>query len=156
MEKEQEMKIIRTGAAVSAIMLFFIYSGLILPVTVQRHAGNHREAMARILTDAGYPLTSAQLEQLKSIESGQGIREKVRVILTDKQKEALKNAFKERDATPRHGFMIVKIFKEDECSLSSEQKEQIKAIEHGRTVFEIGIDPQYRRLCQEIIFSLCA
>ena len=59
-----------------------------------KHGGRgKRFGITSLLEEAGVPLTESQIEQLKAITHGSDARDQVASILTDKQKEVLKNHF---------------------------------------------------------------
>ena len=94
-----------------------------------KRAGNR--LMRHVLENAGCPLDETQIDQIKNLERGPESREQFLSILTDEQKEALKNA---RKRTHRGAFRrpkIGKILESAGCPFTEEQVSQLKSLKPG-------------------------
>ena len=101
--------------------------------------------IVQMLKDTDYPLTEAQLEQLKNIEPGPDSREKIMDILDDNQKKELEKARAQRG--PRQGEpgavdtkFIVQALKDANRPLTESQMEQLKSLQPGREFFRGMMD----------------
>jgi len=87
--------------------------------------------VARVLEEAGYPLTGAQLEEIKALEPGTDIRGRVMDILTPEQREVLENNLPERAAGIHGNRRMADVLEEAGCPLTEEQLERIRELPRG-------------------------
>ena len=96
--------------------------------------GNPIRMIGRTLNRAGEPLTDEQIEAIMKIEPGPDAQEKINEILTEKQREALKNAPRREWQTGRRINpirMIGRTLNQAGEPLTDEQIEAIRKIEPG-------------------------
>jgi len=87
--------------------------------------------LSRVLEEAGYPLTEAQLDEIRALEPGTDIRAGVMDILTPEQREALGNGFSGETAGIRGYRRITGVLEEAGCPLTDEQLESIRELPRG-------------------------
>ena len=99
------------------------------------NSGNYVRMMTNMLEREGKPLTDEQQKKIQKIEPGPDSRDAINEILTQEQKDILKNAFAGRGPQ----FFIERIattLKEAGKPLSEEQQNKLKELEMGPSMRE--------------------